>query len=115
MKGNTYTLIAVVLLVTALSFLLKNFVGWGITEKPIAWWGIFIAVPIYTTGAAFLVSWKKGKKKKALYLLQACLFCVLAMVGTFYPPFWGYSYIAFILVVALHFFLLAKVKGDEKN
>ena len=110
MNSNSYKLLGVVMLVSALAITLKYFHIWGITETPVAWRGALLLVPIYTLGSGFLNSWKKGKKKKSIYLLQACLLCIVVMVATFYPPLWQYSFIFFVLILALQFFLMAKYR-----
>lgn len=110
MEKKTSNILTVVLLVSVLAFILKFFYIWGITEKPVAWWGAFLLIPIYTTGTGFFTCWKKEKKKRALYLLQGCLFCIAVMVATFYPFLWQYSYIFFVLILALIFFLMARCK-----
>ncbi len=114
MRKNTTGIVVIALLVTALALVLKQFHSWGVTDSPVSWWGVMLLVPVYITAAGAMRAWRNGRRKKALHLSQAALFCLVVMIATFFPVLWKYIYIPFIVIVALHLFLLSQVREDTE-
>jgi hypothetical protein len=112
MRRQSTGIVVVTLLATALALVVKQFPSWGLTEAPVAWWGVLLLVPVYVLGTGAMRARQNGRSRRAVHLLQAALFCGVVMIATFFPVLWRYIYIPFIVIVALHFFLLSRVRGE---